>query len=98
MKGLPKAMRSAGPSAMAWTEREVSLGGLHGTLTWPDGSDSVPTVLILAGSGPVDRDGNLPSACNDSLKLLANGLADQGIASLRIDKRGVGDQRGGQHA
>ncbi|HWA44288.1 MAG TPA: alpha/beta fold hydrolase [Hypericibacter adhaerens] len=59
----------------------------------PDGSDPVPAVLILAGSGPVDRDGNLPGARNDSLKLLAQGLAERGIAALRIDKRGIGESR-----
>ena len=50
-------------------------------------------MLLLAGSGPVDRDGNLPCARNDSMKLLAHALAGQGVASLRIDKRGVGVSR-----
>jgi len=59
----------------------------------PDGAALVPGVLILAGSGPVDRDGNLPGARNESLKLLPHGLADQGIASLRADKRGIGASR-----
>lgn len=76
--------------AMAWTEHALASGELHGTLTLPGGGAPAPAVLILAGSGPVDRDGNLPNARNDSLKLLAHGLADYGIASLRIDKRGIG--------
>jgi alpha-beta hydrolase superfamily lysophospholipase len=49
-------------------------------------------VLIVAGSGPTDRDGNsamLPGR-NDSLKMLADALAQAGIASLRYDKRGIG--------
>lgn len=75
--------------ASAWSERELTNDNLHGTLTVPDGENSVPAVLILAGSGPVDRDGNLPGVRNDSLKMLAHGLADQGIASLRVDKRGI---------
>lgn len=75
---------------MAWTEKEVHSGELRGTLTMPEGSGSVSAVLILAGSGPVDRNGNLPHARNDSLKLLAQGLAAHGIASLRTDKRGIG--------
>jgi pimeloyl-ACP methyl ester carboxylesterase len=47
--------------------------------------------LLIAGSGPTDRDGNsagLPGK-NDSLKLLAAGLSAHGIASLRYDKRGI---------
>ncbi|MDO9460371.1 MAG: alpha/beta fold hydrolase [Alphaproteobacteria bacterium] len=71
-------------------ERDVGVAGLHGTLILPDKADYVPGVLILAGSGPVDRDGNVPGAENNSLKLLARGLAARGVASLRADKRGVG--------
>lgn len=86
---------SAAPSG--WTERDIMLGSgasaLHGTLTQPEGAASVPGVLIISGSGPVDRDGNLPGVVNNSLKLLAHGLADHGIASLRIDKRGIGASR-----
>lgn len=85
---------------MAWTEREISTGALHGTLITVDGSKSKSnssnlnaTVLILAGSGPVDRNGNLAGAHNDSLKRLAHDLADLGIGSLRVDKRGVGQSR-----
>lgn len=84
-------------AARAWTEREAQAGPqpatLHGTLALPDGADPVPGVLILAGSGPVDRDGNLPGVRNESLKLLARALADQGVASLRVDKRGIGASR-----
>jgi uncharacterized protein len=73
---------------------EVSIDGerapLQGTLLMPDGSEPVPAVLIIAGSGPTDRDGNQPGLRNDSLKLLARGLTEIGIATLRFDKRGVG--------
>jgi pimeloyl-ACP methyl ester carboxylesterase len=50
-------------------------------------------VLIHPGSGPTDRDGNslLLPGDNDALKMLAEGLSEAGIASLRIDKRGVGE-------
>ena len=51
--------------------------------------------LIIAGSGPTDRDGNSPLlGRNNCLKMLAQGLAAQGIASLRYDKRGVGASAG----
>ena len=48
-------------------------------------------VVIIPGSGPTDRDGNSPQTrlSTNSYKLLAEGLAEQGIASLRIDKRGL---------
>ncbi|MFF2480654.1 alpha/beta hydrolase [Paenibacillus sp. NPDC058071] len=58
----------------------------------PEGSDQAPVALILAGSGPTNKDGNsMGAGKNDSLKLLAEGLAAQGIASIRYDKRGIGE-------
>lgn len=69
-------------------------GKLHGTLELPArGAAPYPVALIIAGSGPTDRNGNssaLPGA-NNSLKYLAEGLAAEGIASLRYDKRGVAE-------
>ncbi len=61
-------------------------GALHGTLEVPAAAFPCPVALIIAGSGPTDRNGT-----NNSLKLLAQGLAEKGIASLRYDKRGVGE-------
>lgn len=78
---------------MSWSDEDVTRDGLHGSLIVPDRGARSATVLILAGSGPVDCDGNLPGLRNDSLKLLARGLAERGIASLRIDKRGIGQSR-----
>ncbi|HEV8483852.1 MAG TPA: alpha/beta hydrolase [Blastocatellia bacterium] len=66
---------------------------MYGTLELPHSRSPVPVVLIIAGSGPTDRNGNSPllKGANNSLKLLAEGLAAQGIASVRYDKRGIGE-------
>jgi len=49
-------------------------------------------VFILSGSGPTDRDGNTVGAVgkSNSLKHLADALSDEGITTLRVDKRGIG--------
>ncbi|WMW80420.1 alpha/beta fold hydrolase [Undibacterium cyanobacteriorum] len=64
---------------------------LHGTLLFPTHKTKPPVVLIVAGSGPTDRDGNSAAVRgkNDSLKMLAEELAIAGFASVRFDKRGV---------
>jgi alpha-beta hydrolase superfamily lysophospholipase len=75
-------------------ERNVSISGgaapLRGTLFVPTAGARVPAALILGGSGPTDRNGNQPTTHTDNLKLLAHGLFAAGIATLRIDKRGIG--------
>ena len=64
-------------------------GPLRGTLLSPAASD-VPVVLIVPGSGPTDRNGNGPNGLHASTyRLLAEGLLEKGIASVRIDKRGM---------
>ncbi len=88
--------------AMAAREQLVELsvpeGHLSGTLTLPDvpAEQGCPVALIIAGSGPTDRDGNsrLEKHHISSYRQLADALASQGIASLRYDKRGVGESHG----
>jgi fermentation-respiration switch protein FrsA (DUF1100 family) len=81
-------------------EHDVSIDGsrapLHGTLLTPDNARPGPAVLLIAGSGPTDRDGNsnVASVRPANLKLIAEGLAAHGVASLRYDKRGVGGSLG----
>jgi pimeloyl-ACP methyl ester carboxylesterase len=66
----------------------ASPGALHGTLV--DAGSKAPAVLIIAGSGPTDRDGNSPLGVQaNTYKLLAEGLAAKGISTLRYDKRGI---------
>jgi pimeloyl-ACP methyl ester carboxylesterase len=67
---------------------------LSGTLTLPDGPHPVPAVVIASGSGPLDRDSNHRRARFDVARQLAHALADGGLASLRYDKRGVGESPG----
>ena len=72
---------------------ETPTGKLYGTLDLPRSAPPFPVALVIAGSGPTDRNGNnsmLPGA-NNSLKYLAQGLAAAGIASLRYDKRGIAE-------
>src|SRR5688500_6844821 len=72
----------------------TSKGDITGTLTIPGcRSNNMAVALIIAGSGPTDRNGNNPMMKNESLRLLAHGLAMHNIASLRIDKRGLGESR-----
>lgn len=66
---------------------------LFGTLTTPDLTQKFPVALIIAGSGPTDRNGNNPMMKNNSLKMLAENLAKNGIASLRYDKRAIGESK-----
>jgi len=79
-------------------EEEVSIqtdnGELFGTLTLPVKSNKSTLAIIIAGSGPVDRDGNLPNMKNNCLKMLAHNLADNNISSIRYDKRGIGESKG----
>ena len=63
-------------------------GDLAGTLVAP--AEGQPLVLIIPGSGPTDRDGNNPLGVTAApYRLLADALAERGIGTLRIDKRGM---------
>ncbi|MFZ2998988.1 alpha/beta hydrolase family protein [Undibacterium umbellatum] len=66
-------------------------GKIDGSLQLPASKGKLPVVLIIAGSGPTDRDGNSAGlkGKNNSLKMLAESMAQAGIASVRFDKRGV---------
>ena len=67
---------------------------LAGTLTTPNGSGPHPTALILAGSGPIDRDGNAKQMALGVSKDLSVWLAKNGWGSLRFDKKGIGESGG----
>lgn len=67
---------------------------LAGTLTLPDGDAPHPAVVLASGSGPLDRDSNTRRGRFDVSRQLANALTAAGFATLRYDKRGVGDSPG----
>jgi uncharacterized protein len=72
----------------SFDEHEVTLGSrplaVSGTMSVPRGSASVPAVVLLAGSGSLDRDETIGR--NKPLKDVAWGLASRGIVVLRFDK------------
>jgi len=78
-----------------YTVTDISLktktGEISGTLTIAGKVKKSPLVVIIAGSGPTDRNGNSSMGIETNCyKLLSEALASKGISSLRYDKRGIG--------
>ncbi len=82
-------------AAYSQNEKQVKIktnhGKLYGSLVYPADKKEVPVVLIIAGSGPTDRNGNSMMVQSNAYKMLAKSLAKEGIASLRYDKQGIGE-------
>mgnify|MGYP001819741409 CR=1 FL=1 len=71
-----------------FNSQEISVSPLiDGTLLLPKLEEPMPLVIIIAGSGPTDRNGNQQMMENNSLRFLAEELYEKGIASYRYDKR-----------
>lgn len=89
--GLSLSAAQGQTPAESPVELAVPNGKVSGTLLVPAGGGRMPVVLIIAGSGPTDRDGNSAAmgGKNNCYKMLAEALGAEGIASLRYDKRGV---------
>lgn len=90
---LAASLAAAAQPAPGTREKPIEARGplapLKGTLLAP-AKAGAPVVLIVPGSGPTDRDGNNPMGVNAAIyKLLAQDLAARGIATVRIDKRGM---------
>ena len=72
----------------------TSTGQIFGTLVVPVNVKKSPVVLIIAGSGPTDRNGNSPLGVQaNTYRMISENLAENGIASLRFDKRGIAQSR-----
>jgi acetyl esterase/lipase len=96
LAGCDHAKSTTAPSG-GWVNQQVAVtaGGVrvYGTLRHPvQRSEPVPGVLLLAGSGPTDRNGNSPLEAGpvDTLSTLSTWLSSDGVASLRYDKLGSG--------
>jgi pimeloyl-ACP methyl ester carboxylesterase len=92
-RGRPQSPRAPFP----YREREVTFTSrdgvvLAGTLSVPDGKVHPNVVVLVAGSGPVARDGGV--AGHQGFSVMADYLARQGIAVLRYDKRGIARSAG----
>ncbi|MFO1111278.1 MAG: alpha/beta fold hydrolase [Bradyrhizobium sp.] len=79
-----------GASRASAGETMLRIGAIDAVLTTPADMARPPIALLIAGSGPTDRDGNGPQVRPDTLKKLSEGLVARGIATLRYDKRGAG--------
>lgn len=79
-------------------ELEVIIQGeyaISGTVTIPDKTGAnFPAVLLIAGSGKSDRNGNMKNKEMNTYKVLAEFLTGQGFVTLRYDKRGVNKSGG----
>lgn len=78
-------------------EEEVQItapwGDISATLATPEGGSDT-AVLIIAGSGPTDRNGNSGLNLNTfAYKMLSDGLTAEGLAVMRYDKRAIGLSR-----
>ena len=73
---------------------KTPVGDISGTLTINNNTKISPLVLIIAGSGPTDRDCNSPMGIQtNAYKMLSAGFAEKGISTLRFDKRGIGKSK-----
>ena len=86
----------SGPPPVVEQDIVCESGGheLHGTLCLPATRRQPPVVLMIHGSGPLDRNANMPGQQFDVFNSLAHALAAAGYASLRYDKRGCGSSTG----
>ena len=71
---------------------------LDGTLCLPLSQGLFPVVLMVHGSGPLDRNQNMKKQMLCIFNVFAHRLAESGFASVRFDKRGYGSSQGDYYA
>lgn len=93
MSGVPR-----GYGGLVVQEREIKIKSgdifLYGTLTTPDTPGPHPLVICIHGSGPLDRNENIPFMKLNIFNALAEDMAGNGIACFRYDKRGISKSGG----
>ena len=77
-------------ASAAADESKIRVGFIDAVLTVPSDVERPPVVLLIAGSGSTDHDGNGPQAKPATLKKLSEQLVSRKIATLRYDKHGAG--------
>lgn len=99
LEKVPEPLRPQEPkSAISYDVEEVKYSNitanvtLAGTLTLPRSGKQSPAVLLIAGSGPIDRDETVFG--HKPFLVLADHLTKQGFVVLRVDKRGIGQSTG----
>jgi len=101
----PNASATSSSRVLQWVDQNVTFqsGGMtiYATYRHPANSATkVPGALLIAGSGPTDRNGNstLESGGVNTLKTLADWFSSDGVATLRYDKLGSGKTGLGKYA
>ncbi len=85
---------SQGKLGLSFYESEIILhtssGNIYGTLTIPISATNSSIVIVVPGSGPTDRNCNsLLWMQTNTYKMLSEGLANNGISTLRLIKEGL---------
>lgn len=97
---LAKEIRPQEPVSFPYKQEEINFKNpkssisLSGTLTLPSTGKITKLIILLAGSGPQNRDEELKSFNQKPFLVWSDFLARNGIAVLRYDKRGIGKSEG----
>ncbi|WP_274308520.1 alpha/beta fold hydrolase [Solibacillus daqui] len=92
-QSFPITLKPYTEAAVTYEKLDIPVadGELKAALQMPE-RPTGELVIIHAGSGPTNKDGNtIGGGANNGLKMIAESLAEQGIASIRFDKRGIGE-------